>query len=165
MKKIIRLIFAPLCIILLLAVCSSGVPITQNVKMLIGFGPGMDFCLINIYENGTVEYTSCSIINANLRNENIVREVYVKKAIRLSNNDRTIINELIQGILDKKPIKEIVVDDAVEVRALIRDEVYLSVYYDTIGYYDKNVAGLAYKLVELAPINVGGDHNPLRVPK
>ena len=165
MKKFIKLIFISLCIMFLMGGCFSDVPITQNVKLLIGFGSGMDFCLINIDENGIAEYISCSINNADLRNENIVDEIYEKKEIRFSNKSKTIINELIQEILTNEPIGEVVSDGGVKVMVLIKDEEYLSTYHESGGrYYDKNVANLAYKLVELAPLNVGGNVNPLRVP-
>ena len=165
MKKFIKLIFISLCIMFLMGGCFSDVPITQNVKLLIGFGSGMDFCLINIDENGIAEYISCSINNADLRNENIVDEIYEKKEIRLSNRDKTVINELIQEVLVNEPIKKIVSDGGVEIRVLIEDEKYSSRYHEADPRdYDKNVANLAYKLVELAPFNVGGDVNPLRVP-
>ena len=165
MKYIYKILILQMIVILMLGGCSQDMPSTKKAKLLIGFAPGMDFCLININENGTIEYTSCSINNADLRNENIVNEVYEKKTIRLSEKNKTIINELIQETLSNEPIKELGGDDFAEVRALIDDKVYLSVYYnEPVRYYDKNLANLSYKLVELSPIKVGGKQNSLEVP-
>ena len=166
MKFLIKLLLPILIIIPLLCSCNNDETLVNPVKILVGGGPGVDFCLFEIYNNGTVVTTSCDINSYDIREDNFIEEILEKKSFKLSSSDKKMIADLIVRITEDMPIEEISVLDANEITALINDRFYHSTYdYYNERNYNKNLAELTYKLVELSPVKVGGEHNPIRAPK
>ena len=164
MKYILKFLIFPISVIIMITGCSQDTTTITKAKILVD-GTSIDDCLININEDGTVEYISCETNHAFLYKEDVVKEVYKEKTITLSEKNKIIINDLIQKINANEPKEVTDSSSVVEIFALIDDKNYCSEYYRNRNwFYDENVAKLCYKLVELAPLEVGGEMNPLRVP-
>ena len=168
MKNFAKLLIFSLIAMILLGGCSSDTTTIQPAKLLTGYGQYMDYCLINVNENGTVEYISFDDVSyANFREEISKKDIKQKRTIRLSQKNKIIVDELIQKVIANEPdIEEIFATGGTRIRALIDGKDYLSLYYEMPAWYGYNedLANLAYKLVELAPFKVGGRYNPLKVP-
>jgi len=178
MKCVSKLLFFAITLMLLLSGCSEDTTTVTEMKILVGFGPSMDDCLIDIKEDGTVEYTSLSASTVfdfqtqEIKTELEVGEpeeyIYAKKTTKLSKKNKAIINELIQKMITEEPIREVQIDDAVLIYGFIGDKIYRSTYlmYGTGHNYDENLAELCYMMVKKAPpgFEVCGEVNPLKVP-
>ena len=165
-KILIKSFFLIILSTLLLCGCNVNESRINPIRLLIGGSPGVDFCLFEINAEGIVSATSCTINDTDISNDEFMGEIFEKKSFKLSESDKKLIIDLILRITENEPIDKINITDANEIVALINNKLYHSTYgyYNTMN-YDKNLAELAYKLVELSPIQVGGDHNPLTVPQ
>ena len=165
-KFLIKLLFSLALIVPLLCGCNIDESTINPVKVLVGGEPGEDFCLFEINKEGIVVATSCTINHTDISRENFIEEILEKKSFKLSGSDKKLIVDLILWITENDPIEEIIITDANEITALINNRFYHSTYnyYDAMN-YDKNLAELTYKLVELSPIQVGGKHNSIMVSK
>lgn len=168
-KMGVKCIFPLMLVVLPLGGCNADESSIIPVKMLIGGGWSTDYCLFEIDEKGTIDVTSFIPKDFDIRQEDIIEKILERKTFKLSSADKKLVADLILVITKKKPKK--VVDDANIIIALIENKMYSSTYdgdftinYDTKN-YNKDLARLAYKLVELLPIQVGGEHNPLTVPE
>ena len=159
---LIKLLFPFALIVSLLCGCNIDESTISPVKVLVGGGPGVDFCLFEINKEGIVVATSCTVNNTDISGKNFIKEILEKKSFKLSGSDKKLIADLILQITENDPIEEISFLDVNEITALINNQFYHSTYdyYDAMN-YDKNLAELTYKLVELSPIQVGGEHNPI----
>ena len=167
MIKLLIKLFLPIVLITpMFCGCNADESTIKSVKLLIGGGPGVDFCLFEINVEGIVSVTSCTINNTDISSEEFIGEVLEKKSFKLSESDKKFIVDEILKISENEPIDAVNITDTNEITALINDKLYRSTYnyYNDMN-YDKNLAELAYKLVELSPIQVGGEHNPITVPK
>ena len=160
-----------IAIAFILGGCTSDMA-NKNVKILIGGGPGTDFCLFELVSENVFEVTLCSIKTFDMQEADFIDEIIdVKRLNFLRQSDN--IWSLIKNIEDNGTNEKFYfpVDDVSYVWAIIDGKMYWSIYvsdFDKENYFsqyvNKNLLSLAYKLIELSPVQVGGEHNPLKIP-
>ncbi|MBP3539697.1 MAG: hypothetical protein J6J62_07620 [Oscillospiraceae bacterium] len=101
-------------------------------------------------------------------------EVESSENLKLSAKDKLDITKLVEDVIasTSENSKNQSYMDVDEVAALINGKMYHSIYVtDTektsieSRYLNRELLNLTYKLIELSPIKVGGDQNPIIIPK
>ena len=129
--------------------CSSNTSKNIVATVLISPSQGQEITLFEIYDDKSMW----------------IKVAEVEENIKLSAKDKETIEELLLKISakDEDQIKSYF-NDVIEVTAKINGKIYWTPFYDGV-YANKDLLDLTYKLIELSPIDVGGEQNPITVPK
>ena len=143
------------------------------MKVLIGGGPGSNYCLFEFKDSKTIAVSYCLVNNEDLSSDNFIDRILETKETHISSKTVKELANQLKVLSEKAPDKEFThtVDDATYVWALVEDKAYWSIYDNDYKekieyprYTNEELLDLAYTLIEISPLTVGGEMNPIRLP-
>lgn len=156
MQKRFRILIFILVLLFTIIGFSLDVKPIQEAKIVLSDDglSGEDY-FINIKKSGIVEYISFEVGTFNFQSKEIEGEIYNRRLVYLFDNNRNVVNELVEKTTYDEPAERINGSGFVEIIALIDGEKYYSVYGNygcsMKRFYNENLAQLCYKLVDIIP--------------